>query len=419
MKLRNIGVLGAAGLLAAAAALPVAAQDRGTLKLGISLPLSGAARADGGPAQRGAELAVMQANAGGGIGGYTLEAVVLDHAVNGQYNANQGAADMQTFLGDAAVIGVVGPYNSDVAAAQIPISNAGGIVQCSPANTRITLTTGADAVNMRSANPDKLSYVRVAASDAFQGPALADYAYNTMGLRNAFILDDTTSFGSGVSETFKSAFERFGGTTAGDSADPTTVDFTGIVAQISPDVDAVFYGGVTSNGGGLFQKQLRQAGNTAQFIGPDGIKNGSGNDVGSQINIAGAEAAHGTLGSVAAASDYPGRAEFEAAYAEAFANAEDFKTAGAYSAPAHACATIILDALRAVLEANPDADQAAIREGVRAYVTDPANKFSTALGEMGFDENGDTTLKYISFFIADQALAEGAGDWAFVEQRQY
>jgi branched-chain amino acid transport system substrate-binding protein len=420
MMRRSLGVIGAGALLAVAAfGTPAAAQDKGTLKIGISLPLSGAARADGGPAERGAQLAIDQANEAGGIGGYTLESVVLDHAINGQYNAAQGAADLQTLANDPNVIGIVGPYNSDVAAAQIPISNAAGLLQCSPANTRIALTQPPDAVLLRPTNPDKISYIRVAASDAFQGPGLADYAFNKLGLRNMFVLDDQTGFGVGVSDTFEAQFELFGGSVTRQGAAPDTTDFTGVVSQIPPDVDGVFYGGVTSSGGGLFQKQLRQAGNTAPFMGPDGIKNGAGNVDGSQIQIAGIDAAAGTVASVAAIADFEGRAEFEAAYAEHFADAPDFQVAGAYSGPAHACASVILQSLTAFLEANPDADVAAIREGVRAHATNPENAFETVLGPLSFDEFGDTSLKFISFFVVDPALADGAGDWAFVEQRQY
>lgn len=437
MKLQRFGVLVATGGIAALAAIsPAAAQSpgtespsaatpapvspgaKGTLKLGISLPLSGAVRADGGPAERGAEFAIDQINAAGGVDGYTIQAVVLDHAVNGQYNAAQGAADMQTLVADPAVIGVVGPYNSDVAAAQIPISNAAGLLQCSPANTRIALTVPPDALQYRQANPDKISYVRVAASDAFQGPGVADYAFNTLGLKNIFVLDDTTGYGVGVSDTFEAEFQKLGGTTTRQGADPSTTDFTGIIGSISPDVDGVFYGGVTSSGGGLFEKQLRQAGSNVQFLGADGIKNGDGKTTGSQIQVAGAAAAAGTVASVAAIGDFPAKAQFDAAYSQHFANDPEFPTPGAYTGPADACATIILDSLKAVLDANPDADQAAMREGIRAWVTDSSHTFDTVLGTESFDANGDTNLKYISFYQVDPSAAGGAGDWVFKTQLQ-
>jgi branched-chain amino acid transport system substrate-binding protein len=408
MKLRKLGVLGAAGLLAGTVvAVPVAAQDK-VIKVGISLPLSGAVRADGGPAERGAEFAIDQWNANGGVGGYTIQPVVLDHAVNGQYNAAQGAADMQNLINDPAVIGVLGPYNSDVAAAQIPLTNAAGLLQCSPANTRIALTVPPDALQYRQTNPDKISYIRVAANDLYQGSGMANYAHDTLGLKNIFILDDTTGFGVGVSDTFEAQFKQLGGTTTRQGADPTTTDFTGIVGSISPDVDGVFYGGVTSSGGGLFEK-----------LGPDGIKNGPGTVNGSQIQIAGIDAAAGTVASVAAVGDFAAKTQFDADYSAAFKDDPEFSAPGAYTAPAHACVTVILDSVKAVLDANPTADLAAIREGVRAYATDTTHTFDTVLGTESFDENGDTTLKFISFYKVDSTLANGAGDWAYEGQVQF
>jgi ABC-type branched-subunit amino acid transport system substrate-binding protein len=114
--------------------------EKGTLKLGVTLPLSGGAAADGQPTLKGAQLAVDQANEAGGVGGYKIELVPLDHAVNGKYNEQQASQDMQTFVGDAAVFGVVGPYNSAVGKVQIPIGNDAGLLQCSPANTNQGLT---------------------------------------------------------------------------------------------------------------------------------------------------------------------------------------------------------------------------------------------------------------------------------------
>ncbi|MFL5778549.1 MAG: ABC transporter substrate-binding protein, partial [Chloroflexota bacterium] len=158
MKLNRVGVLGVTAILLFAAcsntgtapsagtgssAAPggsVAAGAKGKLKLGVTLPLSGGAAADGQPTMKGAKLKVDEVNAAGGVAGYTIDLVNLDHSVNGKYNEQQGAQDMQTFVADPAVIGVVGPYNSAVAKVQIPISNSAGLLQCSPANTNETLT---------------------------------------------------------------------------------------------------------------------------------------------------------------------------------------------------------------------------------------------------------------------------------------
>ncbi len=392
---------------------------KGTLKVGVTLPLSGGSAADGQPTLKGAQLAVDQANEAGGIGGYKLEILPLDHAVNGKYNEQQGAQDMQTFAGDAAVIGVVGPYNSAVAKVQIPISNDAGLLQCSPANTNEALTKPEfGALDYRKNFPERINYTRVAATDDIQGPAMATYAFEKLGLKNMLIVDDVTTFGKGVADNFQKKWEELGGKVADRvGAGPDTTDFNGIItAAKGKNPDGVYYGGVVTSGAGLLLKQMRQQGLDIPFTGPDGIVNGPGDAEGSLIGIAGKDNAAGSYGTLAAIGDFPGRADFEAAFAERFKDDADFKTAGAYSGPAHACATVILKSLTEFLKANPDADQKAIREGVRAWAADTTHTFDTVLGPESFDKNGDTTLPYISFFTVDPAAKGGIGDWIFKEQ---
>lgn len=432
MKFTKVGVLAASAVIVFAACSSSGSTaapsdggggggggDKGTLKLGVTLPLSGGSAADGQPTMKGAQLAVDQANAAGGIGGYKLQLVPLDHAVNGKYNEQQGAQDMQTFAGDAAVIGVVGPYNSAVAKVQIPISNDAGLVQCSPANTNEALTKPEfGALDYRKNFPDRINYTRVAATDDIQGPAMAVYAFEKLGLKNMLIVDDVTTFGKGVADNFQKKWEELGGAVADRiGAPPDTTDFNGIItAAKGKNPDGVYYGGVVTSGAGLLLKQMRQQGLDIPFTGPDGIVNGPGDAEGSLIGIAGKDNAAGSYGTIAAIGDFPGKADFEAAYAEAFKNDADFKTAGAYSGPANACATIILKSLEEFLKATPDADQAAIREGVRAYAVDPSHSFDTVLGAESFDENGDTKLPFISFYTVDPAAKDGVGDWVFKEQ---
>ena len=434
MRYAKIGALVGAVVLAAAAcgggstAAPGTAApsdggtgsgSKGTLKLGVTLPLSGGSAADGQPTLKGAILAVDQANEAGGIGGYKIEVLPLDHAVNGKYNEQQAAQDMQTFASDPAVIGVVGPYNSAVGKVQIPISNDAGLTQCSPANTNESLTKPEfGALDYRKNFPDRINYIRVAATDDIQGPAMATYAYENLGLRNMLIIDDVTTFGKGVADNFQKKWEELGGTVADRvGAGPDTTDFNGIItAAKAKNPDGVYYGGVVTSGAGLLLKQMRQQGLTIPFTGPDGIVNGPGDAEGSLIGIAGKENAAGSYGTLAAIGDFPGKADFTAAFEEHFKNDADFNTPGAYSGPAHACATIILKSLEEFLATNPDADQAAIREGVRAWATDPSHSFETVLGTESFDKNGDTTLPFISYYTVDPAAKDGVGDWVFKEQ---
>ncbi len=420
MKFARMGAAVAVAAIVVAACGGSSGGDK-TLKLGVTLPLSGGAAADGQPTLKGAQLAVDEINDKGGISGYKIQLFPLDHAVNGKYNEQQAAQDMQTFVNDSAVIGIVGPYNSAVGKVQIPIGNSAGLLQCSPANTNQGLTKPEfGGLDLRKANPTKIAYIRVAATDDIQGPAMAVYAYNTLGLKNVLVIDDVTTFGKGVADTFQAKFEELGGKTAdrvGAGAD--TTDFNAIItAAKAKNPDGVYYGGVVTSGAGLLLKQMRQQGMTIPFLGPDGIVNGNGEAEGSLIKIAGKDAAAGSYGTVAAIGDFPAKAKFDADFTEHFKADKEFNTPGAYSGPAYACATVILDSLTEFLKANSGADMAAIREGVRAWATDTSHSFDTVLGTTAFDANGDTTQPFISFYTVDPNAA-GGGDWVFKEQQNF
>jgi branched-chain amino acid transport system substrate-binding protein len=420
MKVRAFGALALAAVFVAAGCSGGTSGEK-TLKLGVTLPLSGGAAADGQPTLKGAQLKVDEVNEAGGIAGYKIELFPLDHSVNGKYNEQQGAQDMQAFVGDAAVIGIVGPYNSAVAKVQIPIGNDAGLLQCSPANTNQGLTKPEfGGLELRPNHQDRIAYVRVAATDDIQGPAMAVYAFSTLGLKNILVIHDVTTFGQGVAETFRDRFQELGGTVADFvGAPPDTTDFNAIVtAGASKNPDGVYYGGVVTSGAGLLLKQMRQQGMDIPFLGPDGIVNGNGDTEGSLIKIAGKDAAANSYGTLAAIGDFPAKAEFDASFREHFKDDADFNAPGAYSGPAYACATVILESLDAFLTANANADNAAIREGVRAYATDASHTWETVLGTTAFDENGDTTQPFISFFVTDPA-APNNGDWVFKEQQNF
>ncbi len=261
MKLARVGAAIAAVAIVAAACSGSSSSGK-TIKIGISLPLSGSSLASAGPARDGALLAIKEANAAGTVKGYTLTTDILDHSVNGQYDAQQGAKDMTTLVSDSNVMAVVGPFNSAVAKVQIPISNQAGLLQCSPANTNPDLTKGDPGKQLRAANPDKINYIRVATTDDIQGPAVAQYAYNDLGLKNVAIVDDLSVYGKGIADAFSAEFTKLGGKIADrEGADPKTTDYSSILTKFAGlKPDSVFFGGVTANGGGLLRKQMPQAG---------------------------------------------------------------------------------------------------------------------------------------------------------------
>ena len=101
---------------------------------------------------------------------------------------------------NATLDAVIGPLNSSVAKAQIPISNAAGLPQCSPANTNPDLTKGDPAKQLRT-KPN--NYVRIVTTDDVQGPAASQYIYDKLGKHSVYIIDSTDTFGKGVADAFE------------------------------------------------------------------------------------------------------------------------------------------------------------------------------------------------------------------------
>jgi len=386
--------------------------EKGTVKVGISLPLSGSSLASAGPARDGALLAIEEINAAGGVNGWKIDPVVLDHSVNGVHDPQQGAKDVSSLVSDAAVVAVVGPFNSSVAKVQIPISNEAGLLQCSPANTNESLTKPEfGALEIRKAFPDRINYVRVATTDDVQGPAVAQFGVQSLGLKKVFIIDDTETYGKGLADNFAKEWEKLGGTVVGREGAPKgTTDYVPILTKaksLSPD--SFFYGGVTATGGGLVRKQMPQAGlGDIPYMGGDGIQDGNGSVDGSFINIAG-PAAKDSYSSVAAIAEIPDAAAFADKYKAKYGVAP-----GSYSANGYACAQIVIDAIKTASAAGDPS-----REAVRAAGVDTATTFQTVLGPVQWDKNGDTSQKIISLYKVDMAGDNGKGDWVFEKQVDY
>ncbi len=381
----SLSVLGGFGLRSASAA---AMTD---VKIGVDLPMSGGEAPNGVPTNNGVLMAIDEANKAGGS--YNFSESLKDDAVNGVHDPAQGAKNVQELIADTSVVGIVGNFNSNVAQASIPITNAAGIVQISPSQTNPTLTKPPAALQLRKANPTKINYFRVCATDDLQGPVAADYMFRKLGVKKLAILDDQETYGKGIADQVEMEFKKIGGTVVSHDGIPKgTQDFHAILTKIkSENPDALFFGGVTTTGGGLIRKQMPDVGMTAiKYMGGDGI-------VEDEFLKVGGDAAANSYGTVAAidATKVPAAGAFLSSY-----KAKYNDDPGAYSANAYVCANLIIAAVKAV---GPD------REKVRAWVAGQ-KAYSSILGTFGFDANGDTTNRIISVYKVE------SGKWTWVDQ---
>jgi len=413
MKLRNIGVLATVAVVAFSACnQPPAASGgatKGTVNFAIELPQQGSEKAASDPIINGIKLAVK--DAGGAAGGYKIEipnSVIKDDALNGVHDPQTGAANMSQLVAIPEVIGVIGPLNSNVGAAQIPISSAAGLAHCSPANTNPDLTKGEAAADLRGGKPN--NYIRVVTTDDVQGPAAAVYTFETLGAQSVYIIDDTEIFGKGVADTFETAFEEAGGTVVKrDGAPRTTQDYVSLMtAAAALNPEAIYFGGVTASGGARIYQAAQQAGlEDIPYIGPDGINDGDAATPDSFLNLAGDAAEEGVYSTLAGIGTFEGKEEFDAAY-----EAEYGIAATGYAAQGYTCAQIFLDALERAGATNP-ADLTALREAMRVAVTDTSITYETVQGDIQFDEFGDTSQLIVSIYSVE------GGSWLFEEQVDY
>jgi branched-chain amino acid transport system substrate-binding protein len=379
----------------------------GTVTVATELPVSGNDASDGVPTQNGAVLAVDQANTNHTLNGCTLTVISKDDtsAATGAHDPTQGASNMTALTGNQAVVGVVGAFNSSVCEAEQTIANDADLIMISPSctNPGLTIVGSNSSIDTNSLRPTgKITFFRVCTTDIGQGAGLAQVATKTLKDTKAYVFDDQETYGQGLAATFKTDFVADGGTVVGTASLPgSTTDFTSELTQAKSDgATLIFFGGTSSNGGGIIRKQMGDIGlGSVAFLGGDGIQD-------TQFFTEAGTAGDGAYSTVAA----PNPADLSSATAFVSAYKAKFGTApGAYSANAYDAMNIIIQAIKGAIQSNGGklpTSPSTFREAVRANVA--SIHYSGAIGTTSFDSNGDTTNKLLTLWKGS------GGQWTYV-----
>jgi branched-chain amino acid transport system substrate-binding protein len=351
----------------------------GKVTIGIGAPLTDGAVALGKGMVRGANLAVKQANESQELKDLKLTIETVEGDDKGDPTTGGNVATQ--FASNATLVGVMGHLNSGVTRVAVKIYNQANIVQVSPANTAVDLTT------MGMAN-----YFRVCTVDSVQGPAGADYAAKVAGKKTAFVVDDSTVYGVGLADEWAKQFQADGGTIAGrEKTSDKDTDFKALVTTIkSKGADIVYYGGIY-NSGALLSKQLKEGGVAIPLMGGDGLFDAE------FIKLAGAANAKGDLAtSVGLPLDkMPKGQDFKAAFEAAYPG----EAIAAYDAYSYDAANVIIKAIVAVAK-TMGVDKVATTEGKKAIIAEVAKtNFEGVTGAVQFDSKGDTTNKAITVYV--------------------
>ena len=129
-----------------------------------------------------------------------------------------------------------------------PIASAANLMLITPSSTNPDITDPSFASQYRPNG--QAIYFRTVTTDAFQGPFMANYAAENLGIKSIYILDDTGAYGEGIANSFeKRAIEKGLNVLGHDKLDPKESDYTTVltkIAALSPD--ALYYGGVQQAG---------------------------------------------------------------------------------------------------------------------------------------------------------------------------
>ena len=248
------------GLLAATLVLgtvPATAQD---VMIGVVGPITGPNAVFGEQMKRGAEMAVADVNAKGGVLGRKLALEIGDDACD----PKQAVAAANQLVGKK-VIFVDGHYCSSSSIPASAVYNEAGILQITPASTNPALTDDA-------AKKGWTNVFRTCGRDDAQGKVAGTYLAQHYKGKAVAVIHDKSTYGKGLADETKKAMNAAGlneamyeAITQGDK------DFSALVSKMKQaNIEAIYFGGYQTEAG-LIVRQARDQGLQAQFIGGDAL----------------------------------------------------------------------------------------------------------------------------------------------------
>ena len=262
-------------------------------------------------------------------------------------------------LVDAKVVAVVGHLNSGTSIPASKIYSDAGITQISPSATNPNYTK----------QGFKTTY-RVVATDAEQGPALANYVANNLKAKVVAIIDDSTQYGKGLADEFEKTVKEAGiKVLAREATNDKATDFKAILTKVKagkPDV--IMYGGMDATGGPL-TKQAQELGIQAKIVGGDGMCTEKLPELAGDAvkNVVCSEAAM-------ALTKMKNGPEFQKKYKERFNIDVDIYAPFSY------------DAVYVIVDAMKRANSA---ETAKILAVMPQTNFEGLIGNIAFEDNGD------------------------------
>lgn len=353
-------LLAGVAMLASLAFATVAQAD---IVIGLVAPLTGPVAAYGDQVKNGAQAAVDNINAKGGILGEQVVLKLADDAGD----PKQGVSAANLLVGESVQY-VVGPVTSGVAIPASDVFAENGVLMVTPTATAPDLTARG-----------LTNVLRTCGRDDQQAEVAAAYVLKNLKDNRIAVIHDKATYGKGLADAFKAAINAGGVTeVAYNSLNPGEKDLSALVTRLKADnVEVIYFGGYHPEGG-LLARQLQDVGVKATIIGGEGLSN-------TEFWAIGNEAAAGTIFTNASdALKNPDSADAVQVLKDKGIPPEAF-TLNAYAA---------VEVIKAGIEkVGKTDDTAAVATALKS-----GEPIATAIGKLTYGENGDLTSPSFSLF---------------------
>jgi branched-chain amino acid transport system substrate-binding protein len=284
-----------------------------------------------------------------------------------QLDPAQASVVAPQFVDNDAIFAVVGPAGSQEVEAVGGIYADASMAFISPSATATNLTE------------DFETFYRVVPTDADQGPTDATYMVEELGAQNVLIIDDQSSYSTGLADSTTAALEDGGATVTRESVSQDQTDFSSLVSAVSDDTDVVFLPWQVAANAQLFGNQLAEQGKDVPIFGSDGLFSPD------DFKIAGSYVS--SFAPDITGLDDPAIQDMVAAFEDEYG---DF---GTFGPPTFAATTVVMEAATAVCEGGEEPTREAVLEQM-----DATDLPESILGQpISFTENGD--INDATFFI--------------------
>jgi len=349
-------------MLAAAASTMFAGSAMAEILVATAGPMTGQYASFGEQMKKGAEMAVADINAAGGVLGQQLALSIGDDACD----AKQAMSVANKFVSDGVAF-VAGHFCSSTSIPASDVYNEEGIIQMSPASTNPKLTeVGYDNV------------FRTCGRDDQQGLVAGDFLADTYAGKKIAFLHDKTAYGKGLAdETLKQYNARGMKEAMYEAYTPGEKDYSALISKLkNAGVDVMYLGGYHTEGG-LMVRQARQQNYDIQLVSGDALVTNEFWDITG-------DAGEGTLMTF---SPDPRKNPKATSGGEA-CRADGYEPEG-YTLYTYGA----IQAWAAAVTAAGSVDTPAVIKELRS------GKFETVLGSIGFDAKGDVTAPGYVWYI--------------------